>query len=280
MQDIQNAQTIFSEQLINSYNKVRGKSTETVDIMTGLLCSTNNFRYAQIRAIAINHLQGRNRRPYINDKDQPMPLFRSEDNDEKSTEKWIRNLNVYLADKHNLRGVIHKEIIDQVKSMVVILLQCRLFEVIENLNLPDYIKPHIDTALNNIIKEQKRVLEDWISYLKDSGNGFLVDVVEKRRDNFWKNSKGSPLRIFSGYFRAYKDKINNWDELYRMFLFYRNEYNNLTNNMKLENIFNLFNISRIDYGKAKATFIKDFIPIIKSNGEGNTVQIQELAYEY
>jgi len=114
---MQESQNIFSEQLINSYNKIRGKSTETVEIMTGLLYSTHNFQYAQMRAKSVNHMQGRNRTAYTNDNDQPMPYFQLENNDKKLIEKLVRNLNVYLGNKHNLQETIHKEVINQIKSV-------------------------------------------------------------------------------------------------------------------------------------------------------------------
>jgi hypothetical protein len=210
-----------------------------------------------------------------------MDLFQDEPDDEiTEIEKFVEKLNLYLSDKHDLpksekacSGIINK-----IKAMVIILFKHKLHELLDQLNLPEYIEPYIGSAFNIIEDNQENTLNSWINYLNSSNNKFLVDIVILDEDNFWGNYGVDSNDIFNKHFGSVKDEINDYESVYEMFCYYRREYMRLAKNMEIQKLCDIFEINKNQYDKGRKNFIDEFSMLVNKEDEEINL-INKVVYE-
>jgi hypothetical protein len=266
----------FNAKLIESYDSV-ADSKELIDMTTWALYSVFKYYHAQQNITRdLVHSQGKNRSIFDNDS-RSSQLSSEDDIDEKEnkekSKRIIDKLNLYLSDKQILPDSPRLSIgvTNKIKSLVIVLFRNNAFDIINQLDLPYYVSDYIDPALATIRDNREDVLDNWISYLMNSGNSILVDIVLLNEMKFWGNPKFTSNRLFNLYFNSKKNKIKDYEKTYDMFSHYRKEYMKLNGNVEIGKLCDIFDIGINEFDSARRRFIEEFETLIDDEGDEDLI---------
>lgn len=237
---------------------------DITESLTALLSTVNTWGYSTTQAHVVNHRQGKQRLVYDSTKRELMKSSYEEDVD-LTIDKQLDELFVYVLNEYLKTKTILPEKVNARKMMkatcaacLIMLFKNNQFGIIPRLTLPDYAVPWVEETYKLIDGRQEEVYYEWITYLSESGNDFLIDPVKELGFEFFGTSTNKAVNTFQKYFRKYYDKIVNFDETYAKYLEYRAEYFKVTGSINQNQMYEIFELTDSIYNKRKDTVINEF----------------------
>jgi hypothetical protein len=266
--------TIFDTKLIKSYDSI-GEGKDLNELTTWALFSIFTYSHAQKNiARELTHRQGKNRSIF---DDDTRGLMTTSDDDiddeemEEKTKKLVDRFNLYLSDKHELpkSPKLSTGIISKVKSLAIILFRGNAFDILDQLDFPDYVNEYISLAFSEIKENRDSILDDWINYLINSGNSALIDTVLLNENKFWGSYGARSGQLFDTYFKSRKSEIIDCDKVYDMFRYYRREFMRVEKNIEVNVLCDIFDIKEDAYSSASRKLIKELDTLDNNNVENH-----------
>ena len=105
----------------------------------------------------------------------------------------------------------------------------------------------------------------------------MADIVRQVGNDFWGSEGIKANVIFDRYFGVIRDKINNYDDTYKAYLYFRSEYRKSTKNILPSRIYDIFNITRDAYDRARRNVYNEILELFPQ--DENMTVIKKLIFE-
>jgi hypothetical protein len=270
----------LAQRLISTYQLIN-KNALVEDNLVTVLCSVHHYNYAQRISGVINDKQGRNRFVYDSDKAKLMEYSVDEDVDiyvdTQLNRMLVSALNYYLSDKQELPPNKTKanSVMNKVKALLMMIISTNQYGLLPELNIPPYAEKWVDSALDYLAEQSEDITNEWILYLEESGNSFLIDEVLAAGERFWGlDSKG--INTYMKYFQKYLKDIVNPEETYEKYKYFRMKQAKVSRNITIKSLCEFFETNEDKYNTARRNIFNEFAG--KYSEDENSQLILKLIY--
>lgn len=268
-QQTENTSPTLSErglQLFSCYSKLAADPTDE-ELLVTLLITDNSYFFSQNEARHILGRDGRGKSAYDSDKAALMDYEISDEVDPNIEDQVLHLLaqliNTYLSDKQgplDLGTQVGRRTMNEVKVLMIQLFNRGIMNIIEPLiNIPEYIKPTIEYARENLEDTAQVVFSEFINDLQELGNEHLIDYVTGIGPEVFGTSTESKAGVtYEKWFIEYFTTIKNPSELRSRYLLRRQQYRDYAVEVDKVKLYELFDITANAYNKVQRNLIDQF----------------------
>lgn len=270
------------ERLLSIYDAI-SPGGDDAENLTVLLSYKNTWGYANRLANVVNHRQGKERSVYDSNKRELINSSYEEhvdiSMDKKLDDLFVNVLNEYLSPLAIVPQGVNKskKVINTCGACLIMLFKNNQLGIIPRLKLPDYAIPWIEKTFELIRSVQDDVMDEWIEYLIESNNEFLIDKMREIGNDFFIQTASDAICTYSKYLKGYTDKINDPDKTYEKFLELKAEFNKVTGTINQNKLYEIYGMTEDSFKNRRISIIEEFQVAFTRNNE-NLDLLKKLIY--
>ena len=260
------------DRVIEIYTQIRDSDDVTYRT-AALITFSNQYNYAITIANEVGDKQGKNRS--VSSSSDPTGLKKYSvmtDVDDILEERMINLLvamvSSYLSNFEDLpadeRIAIGKR--NRAKSVIIMLILTNQMNVIPLIKRPMYLDRPISKVYDLMMNLREESLNNFIEYLRKSGNSEMADIANSiGSKDFW-GSEGTKANVmYDRHFGKIRDKIIDPIKTYNAYIKYRGEYRKSSRSIVPSKVFEIFEISRDSFQKSKKTVYTEIIEMFPND---------------
>jgi len=222
----------------------------------------NKYEYGVTIANETLHRQGKNRKRFDSESYKLSKFYESEQYLNDSLDEAfleiiqqfiiLSSIEIKNAEESNRSSIIKFEK-NSVKTLMVLIFNANLYELLSKLELPRYITNSVNNLLTTISQSRNNIFNEYKDSLKEKGYENLIDTVDRiGMDEFFMQGGSKSIEMFNKFFKDKFDEIGSvnsdtYNELLVHYESYKTLYHSMYDKISIKDIIPYFNTSDNHY---------------------------------